>query len=136
MTEEKKDKKQLPLKKGLFQMPEDPNGKPCLTAQRCKECDTYFYSSRKNCLNCGAEPMEVVPLKGRGKVYTYTIAYQQLPGAFMKVPYGIAIVEMEEGVHQPGGRSRSGCRAFVLHRSRTLVACHIHQHIFRSLGLP
>jgi uncharacterized OB-fold protein len=99
MDEEKKEKKQLPLKKGLFYLPEDPKEKPYLTAQRCQACGTYFYSGRQNCLNCGAEPLEVVPLKGRGKVYTYTIAYQQLPGAFMKVPYGIAIIEMEEGVH-------------------------------------
>jgi len=99
MSEEKTAKKQLPLKKGLFKIPEDPNEKPYLTAQRCTACGTYFYSGRKNCLNCGAEPMEVVPLSGRGKLFTYTIAHQQLPGALMKVPYGIAVVEMEEGVH-------------------------------------
>jgi uncharacterized OB-fold protein len=99
MNEEKKEKKRLPLKKGLFQIPDDPNEKPYLTAQRCKNCGTYFYSGRKNCLNCGAEPMEVVSLSGRGKLYTYTIAHQQLPGALMKVPYAIAVVEMEEGVH-------------------------------------
>jgi scaffold protein (connect acetoacetyl-CoA thiolase and HMG-CoA synthase) len=98
MSEENK-KKQYPLKRGLFQIPEDPNKKPYLTAQRCKACGAYFYSGRKNCLNCGAEPMEVVPLSGRGRLFTYTIVHQQLPGAFMKVPYGIAVVEMEEGVH-------------------------------------
>lgn len=99
MSEEKKEKKRLPLKKGLFQIPEDPNAEPYLAAKRCTACGTHFYSGRKNCLNCGAESMEVVPLSGRGKLYTYTIAHQQLPGALMKVPYGIAMVQMEEGVN-------------------------------------
>jgi len=99
MSEEKKVKKQLPLKPYLFVMPDDPNEKPYLTAQRCKECGTYFYSGRKNCLSCGAEPMEAAPLSGRGKLFTYTIVHKQLPGALMQVPYGIAVVEMEEGVH-------------------------------------
>ncbi len=99
MSEEKKEKKRLPLKPYLFVMPDDPNKEPYLTAQRCKECSTYFYSGRKNCLQCGAEPMEVAPLSGRGKLFTYTIVHKQLPGALMQVPYGIAVVEMEEGVH-------------------------------------
>jgi len=97
MNEEIKEKKQLPLKPYLFVIPEDPDKKPYLTAQRCKECGTYFYSGRVNCLNCGAEPMEVVPLSGKGKVYTYTIARKQLPGALVTVPYAIAIVMSEEG---------------------------------------
>jgi len=96
MSEEKKQK---PLKPYLFVMPEDPNEKPYLTAQRCKECGTHFYSGRKNCLQCGAEPMEAVPLKGTGKLFTYTIVHKQLPGALMQVPYGIAVVEMDEGIH-------------------------------------
>lgn len=97
MNEEKKEKQQLPLKPGLFVMPDDPSEKPYLTAQRCKECGTYFYSGRANCLKCGAEPMEVVPLSGKGKVYTFTVAHQQLPGALVKVPYAIAIITTEEG---------------------------------------
>jgi len=99
MSEEKEAKKQLPLKPYLFVMPDDTSKKPYLTAQRCKACGTYFYSGRRNCLSCGDEPMEVVPLSGRGTLYTYTIVHKQLPGALMKVPYAIAVVEMEEGVH-------------------------------------
>ena len=93
------EKKQLPLKPYLFVMPDDSNEKPYLTAQRCNECGTYFYSGRKNCLQCGAEPMAPAPLNGRGRLFTYTIVYKQLPGALMQVPYGIAVVEMDEGVH-------------------------------------
>ena len=41
--------------------------------------------------------MQEVPLSGKGKVYTYTIARQQVPGALVKVPYALAIVLLNEG---------------------------------------
>lgn len=97
MSDEKSKKKQLPLKAGLFKIPDKLDEKPYLIASRCKECSTYFFPTRVICLNCGAEAMEEAPLKGRGKVYTYTIARQQLPGALVQVPYAIAIISMEEG---------------------------------------
>jgi len=97
MNEEKSEKKQLPLKSYLFKMPDEPGKQPYLTAGKCKECGTYFYPQRAICLNCSAEAMEEVPLSGRGKVYTFTIARQQLPGAFIQVPYAVAIILMEEG---------------------------------------
>lgn len=97
MSEKEQKKKQLPLKPGLFNMPDDSNQKPYLTAQRCKACGAHFFSRRANCLNCNSEPMEVVPLGGRGKVFAFTVAWQQLPGALVKVPYGIAVIKMDEG---------------------------------------
>jgi len=103
MSNEKSPKKQVPLKPGLFKIPDKAGEEPYLIASKCKECGTYFFPIRVICLNCGAEAMEETPLKGRGKVYTYTIARQQLPGALVQVPYVIAIVSMEEGcqVHTP-----------------------------------
>ncbi|MBW1813985.1 MAG: Zn-ribbon domain-containing OB-fold protein [Deltaproteobacteria bacterium] len=103
MSEGKKEKKQLPLKPGIFKIPDDPNEKPYLLGSKCKKCGTHFFPSRVICLNCGAEAMEEASLKGRGTVYTYTIARQQLPGALVQVPYAIAIVLMEEGcqIHTP-----------------------------------
>jgi len=91
------EKKQLPLKPGMFKIPDKEGEKPYLVAGKCKECGTYFYPQRVICLNCSAQAMEEAPLKGKGKVYTYTVARQQLPGAFVQVPYAIAIVLMEEG---------------------------------------
>lgn len=97
MNEEKSGKKQLPLKPYLFKMPEEPGQQPYLTASKCKECGTYFYPQRVICLNCSAQAMEETPLAGKGKVFTFTIARQQLPGAFVQVPYAVAIVLLEEG---------------------------------------
>jgi hypothetical protein len=50
------------------------------------------------CLNCGKQDMEQgVPLGGRGKIYSFTVVHQQLPGSLVKVPYAIVIVSMPEG---------------------------------------
>lgn len=97
MSEEKTGKKQVPLKPGMFRIPDKPGEKPYLIASRCKECGKYFFPQRAICLNCGQTSLEEAPIKGRGKVYTYTVAQQQLPGALVQVPYAIAIVLMEEG---------------------------------------
>ena len=93
-----KKKKQLPLKPGLFVIPDDPNEKPYLEGQRCTACGTYFNYRKWNCENCGSESMETVALSGRGKLNTYTIIHKQLPGAFVTVPYAIGVLEMEEGI--------------------------------------
>ena len=97
MTEEKSPRKRVPLKPGIFKVPDDPGREPYLIGSKCRECGTYFFPMRKVCLNCAAQALDETPLSGRGKVYTYTIARQQLPGAFVQVPYAIAIVSMAEG---------------------------------------
>jgi len=90
-------KKRLPLRRGRFVVPEDPNKQPYLIAGRCKNCGKYFVPPRHICLNCGKQMMEIVPLSNRGKIYSYTAVWQQLPGALVKVPYAIVIVSMTEG---------------------------------------
>lgn len=97
MSEEQSVKKRLPLKPGMFEIPDDPNESPYLVAGKCGQCGTFFYPQRTTCLNCGAEDFIKTRLKGTGTVYTFTIARQQLPGAFVKVPYAIAIISMDEG---------------------------------------
>ena len=97
MSEKKIEKKAVPIRPGMFRIPEEPGKQPYLYGGKCKSCDTYFFPTREICLNCGAENMEEVPLSGKGKIYTYTVAWQQVPGALVKVPYALAIVILEEG---------------------------------------
>ena len=97
MNEKETGKNQVPIRPGMFRIPNKPGKPPYLYGGKCKRCNTMFFPIREICLHCGAEDMEETPLTGRGKIYTYTIAHQQVPGALMKVPYGIAIVLMEEG---------------------------------------
>ena len=89
--------KKVPLRPGIFRIPDKPGEKPYLLASRCRECGKHFFPQRVICLNCGTETLEEAPLSGRGRIYTFTVARQQLPGALVQVPYAIAIVSMEEG---------------------------------------
>jgi len=97
MSEKTVEKKQVPIRPGMFRIPDEPGKKPYLYGCKCKKCSSVFFPVRKICLNCGAEEMEEIPFSGKGKVYTYTIAQQQVPGALVKVPYALAIVVLNEG---------------------------------------
>ena len=90
-------KKRLPLRPHIFRVPDDPAQEPYLIGSRCRECGEHFFPVRRVCLACGTETLEEAPLSGKGKVYTYTVARQQLPGAYVQVPYAIAVVTLEEG---------------------------------------
>jgi len=90
-------KKQLPLRDGRLKIPEESGAKPYIVGSRCGNCGKYFTPPRVVCLNCGKLQMEEVAMKGKGKVYSYTVVWQQLPGALVKVPYAIVIVVLEEG---------------------------------------
>ncbi len=90
-------KKKIPIRPGRFMIPEEPGSLPYLTAGKCKNCGKVFFPTRQICLNCSHQEMEIIPLSGKGKVYSYTEVHQQLPGALVKTPYMIVIVAMPEG---------------------------------------
>ena len=102
MTEATSQKKRLPIRRGRFIVPEDPREKPYLIGSKCKNCGKYFSGRRVICLNCGKQEMEIVPLSGKGEVYSFTIVHQQLPFALVQVPYAIVIVAFEEGCQTHG----------------------------------
>jgi uncharacterized OB-fold protein len=69
-----------------------------LMIQRCGRCGTHVFYPRYNCTSCGAVALEWVEASGRGTVYTFTVARRPThPALADKVPYVIAIVELEEG---------------------------------------
>ena len=58
---------------------------------RCKACKEFHYYPRAVCPFC-AGATELVPAKGRGKVYSYSVM-RRVPE-----PYAIAYVTLDEGV--------------------------------------
>jgi len=69
-----------------------------LLIQRCPKCRTHIFYPRYNCTECGARDLEWVKASGKGTIYTYTVARRPTHPAFAdRVPYIIAIVELEEG---------------------------------------
>jgi len=96
------EKKQVPIRRGRFKVPDEPGAKPYLIGCKCGNCGKYFSGTRVVCLNCGKQQMEEVALSGKGKVYTFTTVHQQLPFALVEVPYAIVVVELEEGCQTRG----------------------------------
>ena len=69
-----------------------------LWIQRCRACGTHLFYPRRLCTSCGSTDLDWVETSGRGSVFTYTIARRPTHPAFAdRVPYVIAVVELEEG---------------------------------------
>ena len=94
MAQTEKQKKNVPLKEGLFNI---ENG--CLIGSKCNSCGNYFFPLRNVCINCYNREMEEVQLSTKGKIDTFTVSRIPLPGSVITdVPYGIADIDLPEGV--------------------------------------
>lgn len=66
-----------------------------LRLQRCCECDKAYFPPRPFCPDCGSRSVKVVKASGRATLYSYVINERAMPG--FTAPYGICVVELEEG---------------------------------------
>jgi uncharacterized OB-fold protein len=70
-----------------------------LLIKKCRSCGRPYFYPRNHCPKCWSTDTEWIEASGRGTVYTFTIVYQNdLPPFRDRIPYVIAIVELEEGV--------------------------------------
>ena len=99
-------KKQVPIIEGLFTWPSD---KPQLIASRCTKCGTVTFPKAAFCANPDCEKkrenVEVVNLSNTGTLWTFTTQIYAPPVPFKKdpfEPYGIAMVDTEEGLRVLG----------------------------------
>jgi hypothetical protein len=78
-----------------------------LRYQQCPACGHRQFYPRAVCTACGADPAWAVA-SGRGLVHTFTVVRQNAQKPFRdELPYVVAIVELEEGVHMMG--NVTGC---------------------------
>src|SRR4029453_10046164 len=69
-----------------------------LMLPRCRACQRAFLYPRVLCPFCHASDIEWVQASGRGKLYSFEIAYQTISKVFkVKPPYVLAMIELEEG---------------------------------------
>ena len=69
-----------------------------LVLQKCVACSQIRYYPRALCPACLSGETRYLRASGRGKVYTFTVTYQnQAPGFRDELPYVMAYVELEEG---------------------------------------
>jgi uncharacterized OB-fold protein len=70
-----------------------------LLIKECRGCGRPFFYPRAACPRCWSTDTVWREASGRGTVYTFTVVYQNdLPPFRDRVPYVVAIVELEEGV--------------------------------------
>lgn len=87
----------VPIKEGLFVIPEQPNALPQLLGVECPACHTRFAGKRVICLECAHRGMDECRLSPYGAVHTFTIIHQTPKGSVMEAPYAIAQVHLEDG---------------------------------------
>ncbi|MFQ6121651.1 MAG: Zn-ribbon domain-containing OB-fold protein [Dehalococcoidales bacterium] len=68
-----------------------------LLGLKCQECDTITVPPKMACRKCASTEMEIVELKGKGKIQTFTTVYVASEGRENEVPYIIVLVELDEG---------------------------------------
>lgn len=74
-----------------------------LTVQRCASCRKLRYPISPVCPHCLGREWRWEPLSGSGTVYTFVVFRHAYNDAWSdRVPYTVAIVELEEGVMMIG----------------------------------
>jgi hypothetical protein len=69
-----------------------------LRVQRCRDCGEHVFIPEPLCTACQGQNLEWVDSTGRGSVYSFTVVHRPQRPEF-RVPYTVAIVELEEGWH-------------------------------------
>lgn len=68
-----------------------------LMGLKCKSCDAITVPPKMVCRSCASPNLEVVALKGAGKIQTFTTCNVAPEGREDEVPYIVMLVELEEG---------------------------------------
>lgn len=70
-----------------------------LYVQKCRDCGDLRFHPRALCTSCMSSRTEWVRCKGTGKIYTFTVTWQNQAGGFREaLPYVMAWVEVDEGL--------------------------------------
>ncbi len=68
-----------------------------LLGLKCQECGAITVPPKMTCQKCSSPDMEIVELKGKGKIRTFTTVNVAPEGREDEVPYIILLVELDEG---------------------------------------
>jgi len=68
-----------------------------LLGLKCQECGAITVPPKMTCQKCTSPNMEIVELKGEGKIRTFTTVNVAPEGREDEIPYTILLVELDEG---------------------------------------
>lgn len=68
-----------------------------LLGLKCRPCGAITIPPKIACRQCASPDMEIVELKGNGKIRTFTTNFVAAEGREEEIPYIIVMVELDEG---------------------------------------
>jgi uncharacterized OB-fold protein len=87
---------EIPIKEGLFRLPQSPDGQPHLLGSRCVICGYTCFPKAAACVRCCRnDTMEEIELGPYAKLETFAVMQVGLPD--FPAPYIIAYVRTREG---------------------------------------
>ena len=91
------ERKQVPVRAGLWTTPSSSEEKPQLIGSECSACgEVYFPRKEKGiCIRCGHRGLKDVKLDRRGKIHSFSIIMQQPTQFFLgKAPYAYGYINL------------------------------------------
>ena len=68
-----------------------------LLGLKCRSCGAVTIPPKMVCRQCAGPDMDIIELKGSGKIRTFTTVFVASEGREDEVPYTIVIVELDDG---------------------------------------
>ena len=68
-----------------------------LLGLKCQSCGTITVPPKIVCRQCASPNMDIIELKGTGKIRTFTTVYVASEGREEEIPYTIMLVELDDG---------------------------------------
>ena len=93
------EKKQVPVRAGLWTTPSSPDEKPQLIGSQCPACGEVYFPKRERgvCIRCGQQGLEDVKLNRRGKIRSFSVVMQQPTQFFLgKAPYAYGWIDLPD----------------------------------------
>lgn len=91
-----------PIREGLLDGNLLDLNQVALAGTSCSSCEEVSLGHVPLCPNCGSSSVKPLRLSDKGTVWTYTVARHKPPGDYRGpdpfVPFGIALVELPEGL--------------------------------------
>lgn len=120
----------------------DAAARGVLVIKHCNRCDRDFFYPREHCPKCWSTDTTWVESAGLGTVYTFTVIEQNdLPPFRDRLPYVVAIVELDEGVRMTSNvegidPAEVGCglRVQVSFREEARDDGVVHLPVFTPVG--
>ena len=88
-----------------------------LIGSKCEDCGDEFFPPVYRCKGCGSEHIKDKEMPKTGKILTYTILHEPLPGFEAQTPLYLAVVGLDNGtkiltqiVDSPDGSVKTGAK--------------------------